>query len=260
MPVPRRPLPVASAYAPWPDAVLFEVSWEVCHQVGGIYQVLRSKAPTMVERWGDRYLVVGPWMPRIVQVEFEPEEPRDFVADVLKRLAGEGLVIHHGRWLVSGRPRALLVEHGLGPATLGAVRMRLRNELGIDASSNDPLVKDVLEFGEAVRRLLRAVADTPARPPRLLAHFHEWVGGLALPLLRRESMPLATVFTTHATSVGRYVASSEAGLYDRLPYMDPDAEAGRMGIVAQHQIERACAQSAHVFTTLSPLTGEECER
>jgi glycogen(starch) synthase len=78
--------------------------------------------------------------------------------------------------------------------------------------------------------------------------------------LRREATSLVSVFTTHATSVGRYVASSEAGLYDRLAYMDPDAEAARMGITAQHQIERACAQSAHVFTTLSQLTAEECER
>jgi glycogen synthase len=260
MPAPRRPLPVASAYAPWSDAVLFEVSWEACHQVGGIYQVLRSKAPTMVERWGDRYLVVGPWIPRIVQVEFEPEEPRDFVADLIRRLASEGLSVHHGRWLVSGRPRALLVEHALDAPRLAQLRARLRNELGVDGSSHDPLVKDVLEFGEAVRRLLRAVAAEPARPRRILAHFHEWVGGLALPLLQREEPQVVSVFTTHATSVGRYVASSEAGLYDRLPYMDADAEAARMGILAQHQIERVCAQRAHVFTTLSPLTAEECER
>ena len=259
MPAPRRPLPVASAYAPWSDAALFEVSWEACHQVGGIYQVLRSKAPIMVERWGDRYLLVGPWIPRIVQVEFEPEEPRDFVAVVLRRLAAEGLVVHHGRWLVSGRPRALLVEHALAPARLAALRAELQNEHGIDATSHDPLVNHVLGFGEAVRRLLLAVAET-GRPPRLLAHFHEWVGGLALPLVRRAAAPLVTLFTTHATSVGRYVASSEAGLYDRLPFMNADAEAARMGIVAQHQIERACARDAHVFTTLSPLTAEECER
>ena len=239
--------------------MLFEVSWEACHQVGGIYQVLRSKAPIMCDRWGDRYLVVGPWIPRIVQVEFEPEEPRDFVAEVLRGLAGEGLVVHHGRWLVSGRPRALLLEHALEPARIAALRTRLRRELGIDSTSHDPLVNDVLAFGEAVRRLLVAVGSGP-RAPRVLAHFHEWVGGLALPLLRCDAAPVVTVFTTHATSVGRYVASSEAGLYDRLPYMDGDAEAARMGIVAQHQIERVCAQKAHVFTTLSPLTAEECER
>jgi len=34
---------------------LFEVSWEVCNQVGGIYQVIRSKAPLMTQRWGDQY-------------------------------------------------------------------------------------------------------------------------------------------------------------------------------------------------------------
>jgi glycogen synthase len=260
MPRSRRPLPVASAYAPWSDAALFEISWEVCHQVGGIYQVLRSKAPIMVERWSDRYLVVGPWVPRLVHVEFEPEEPTDFIAGVLRRLADEGLIVHHGRWLVSGRPRALLLEHAIPPTRLGNLRQRLLHELGLDTTSHDPIVKDVLEFAEAVRRLMQGVVAESSRPSRILAHFHEWVGGLALPLLRSEGAPIVTVFTTHATSVGRYVASSEAGLYDRLPFMDADAEAARMGITAQHQIERACAQRAHVFTTLSPLTAEECER
>jgi glycogen(starch) synthase len=263
----KRPLPVASAYAPWSDAALFEVSWEVCNQVGGIYQVLRSKERTMVERWGDRYLVVGPYVPDMAGVEFEVEHPADFVGPVLARLAAEGHTVHCGRWLVDGRPRALLVEARLDGAARSALERRLTRELGIDPRSHDPLVQDVLGFGEAVRRLLQAFAgseragpgDAGGTPPRLLAHFHEWVGGLGLPLLSVEKAPIATVFTTHATSVGRYLSGSESRLYERLVGLDGDGEAKRFGIDAQHQIERTCARRADVFTTVSPLTAEECD-
>jgi glycogen(starch) synthase len=263
--VPERPLPAASAYAPWSDALLFEVSWEVCNQVGGIYQVLRSKAPSMVQRWGDRYFLVGPYIRPTADLEFEPEPGPGWLGALLSELAGAGLVVEHGRWLVPGRPRALLLHHRLGPEALRALQARLAREHGIDPSS-DPLVEDVFGFGEGVRRLLGAVAQRARRPEaeggaaakRLLAHFHEWLGALALPLLRREGAALATVFTTHATSVGRYVASSEAGFYERLPYLDADAEARRYAVSTQHQIERACARDCAVLTTVSALTGEEC--
>lgn len=262
----RRALPVASAYAPWADAALFEVSWEVCNQIGGIYQVLRSKAATMVQRWDDRYFVVGPYMPAAAEVEFEAEAPDDWVADLLERLARGGLRAHHGRWVVSGRPRAILLAHRLDGEDRAALRGRLEGEFGIHTASHDPLLDDVLGFGEAARRLLVGVAAAleggggRKAPSRALAHFHEWVGGLALPMLAREAPTLPTVFTTHATSVGRYVAAGEESLYERLPYLDGNAEAARFAVVAQHEIERACARSCTVFTTVSPLTAEECER
>ncbi len=263
----ERPLPVASAYAPWTDAGLFEISWEVGNQVGGIYQVLRSKAAAMVQRWSDRYLLVGPHVRGQAELELEPESASDWIADVLAALAAEGLAAEHGRWLVPGRPRAILLSHQLAPERLAALRQELADRHGIPPSPGDPLVDDVLGFGDAVRRLLAAAtrqAGTPGAarrgaPRRLLAHFHEWLGAVALPLLQREKPPLATVFTTHATSAGRFVASSQADLYERLPDLDAEAEAGRYGIRTQHAIERLCARECRVFTTVSPITGEECE-
>jgi glycogen(starch) synthase len=91
-----------------------------------------------------------------------------------------------------------------------------------------------------------------------LGHFHEWQGGLAVALAKREGLPVATTFTTHATLVGRYIASSNDDLYQRLLHTDGEAEAKHYGILTQHLIERICAQSATVFTTVSPITGEEC--
>jgi glycogen(starch) synthase len=264
------PLPIAAAYAPWPDAALIEVSWEVCHQVGGIYQVLRSKAETMVRRWHDRYLLIGPLIPQLADVEFEAEDSGDWVGELAATLRREGLPAVAGRWLISGRPRALLLDHTVAGEWLGAMRARVRRQLGVDPSSHDPLLDDVLRFGDCVRRALLAFLALPvregtgphgaARPARVVAHFHEWVGGLALPLLHAEGARLATVFTTHATSVGRYAMSRDGTLYDNLPLLDGQVEAERLGIAAQHGIEAACAARATIFTTLSPLTAEECSR
>jgi glycogen(starch) synthase len=246
--------------------VLLETSWEVCNQIGGIYQVLRSKAPVMVERWGQRYALVGPWVPDKAAVEFEPEPPSGWLARVVQRVGGQGLVAHCGRWLVSGEPALVLLEHRLPIPELDAVKHRLWSEFGIESPVGNPLIDDVICFGEAVRKLVEASCaewqrergELVAGPRRVLAQFHEWLGSLALPLLRRQSLPLATVFTTHATSLGRYIASGGSDLYSLLSRVQPDAEAARYGIRGQHQIERACATHAHLLTTVSPIAGEEC--
>jgi glycogen(starch) synthase len=239
------------------DATLLEISWEVCHQVGGIYQVLRSKAASMRRRWGDRYLLVGPYLRGSAEIELEPEPASDWWASVLETLQSDGRRVVHGRWLVGGHPRALLVEPGLPPDRIELLRHRLHRDHGIPPERGNQLVDGVIGFGEAVHALLAAAARQ-ARGQPLLAHFHEWLGGVALPLVRRAGLPIATVFTTHATSVGRYVASSSEDFYETLAKLDGDAEATRFGIQAQHAIERICAADADVFTTVSPITAEEC--
>jgi glycogen(starch) synthase len=77
-------------------------------------------------------------------------------------------------------------------------------------------------------------------------------------MVRHMGLPVATVFTTHATLLGRYIASSEEGFYDRLTRLNGDAEAARYSVKTQHRLEKVCAQAAHVFTTVSSITGEEC--
>jgi len=249
--------------AGWPQVVLFEVAWEVCNQVGGIYQVLRSKAPIMVERWSRRYCLVGPYFPERAALEFEPLRAAGWRGRTLARLEAQGVVAHHGRWLVSGRPRTVLLDYQLLLPRVARVKERLRVELGIDATSHDPLVDEVVAFGEAVRIFLEVaseewIADGKRGDRRVLAHFHEWLGGLALPMLRGQERRLSTVFTTHATQVGRYSASGESDFYERLPGIDADQEAARYGISAQHHIERACVQRCDLLTTVSPITAEEC--
>ncbi len=257
--VPRRPASARRAAR----ALLCEVSWEACNQIGGIYTVLRSKAPIMVERWRHRYFLVGPYVPRHADLEFEPVRISGWLGRALDDLASEGLRVHHGRWLVPGRPRLLLLEHSLEDEARAAVRQRAARDLGIDTRGKDGLLDDTFAFGEGVRRLLAAVtrrylASGAPGSRRVVAHFHEWLGRLALPMLRHDEVPLATVFTTHATQVGRYSASNEEDFYELLSHMDGDERAAHYGIQTSHGIERACARSCDVLTTVSPITGEEC--
>jgi glycogen synthase len=256
---------MTGAARPAPGPMLFEVSWEVCNQVGGIYQVIRSKAPLMVQRWGDRYCCIGPWDPSKAAVEFEEGKPTGGMARALQHLRDQGLIVHYGRWLVPGRPRVLLIEHGLPADRLGPVKYQLWADHGIETPTQDWLIDGVVSFADAVRRVLEALAEhrpyaqvRPTHPQPLLAHFHEWLGGLAIPMIRRRNLPIATVFTTHATLLGRYIASSREDFYDQLPWLDQAEEARRYAVVPQHKIERACAHGAHVFTTVSSVTAEEC--
>ena len=246
------------------DAMLIEVAWEVCNKIGGIYQVLRSKAPAMVDRWRDRYCLIGPYVPSHAALEFEPKRPAGRMARVLTRLAEEGVRAHFGRWLVSGNPRVLLLEHDISIPALDELKYKIWKDFGVDIPSGDPTVDGVISFSEAVRKTIaiwQSVLEKPSRrsePSRLIVHAHEWMGGLAIPMLRRDRVPVATVFTTHATILGRYMAPNEDNLYEIIPKCDPTAQAKHYAIATQHAIERNCARSADVFTTVSPITAEEC--
>jgi len=258
--------------------LLVEVAWEVCNQLGGIYQVIRSKAPRMVGRWKSRYYMLGPYNAAKAALEFEEQPPKagSWMARCLDQLRSGNLVVHHGHWLIPGRPRTLLVEHGMPASDLDGLKSRIWADHGIEfpPTGVDGLTDGVVSFAEAAKRTLWSMAlnwaasasepdqdDEPLDPRasrRVLAHFHEWMGGLAIPLLRRENAPVATVFTTHATQLGRTLAWGDEYFYDHLPFVEPDGDAQRTNIKTQHYTERACAHGAHVFTTVSGITGEEC--
>ncbi|MEM1422407.1 MAG: glycosyltransferase [Planctomycetota bacterium] len=257
----RTPAPPVAADPT--GATLIECAWEVCNKVGGIYQVIRSKAPKMVDRWGRRYTLLGPCPPEGPPIEFEPRRPSGRMATVVKNLAERGVVVHHGEWLVSGSPRVLLVEHAMSLEDLASAKYAVWDRFGIDLPGADPLLDSVVTFSqrafEVVRELSR-VEGGAKKPRRVVAHFHEWMCGLAIPMLRRDAGEVRTLFTTHATLLGRYMASNDEAFYDHLEGVDQAAEASLYNVRTQHAIERASAHGAHIFTTVSPITGEECAK
>lgn len=243
------------------DTLLFELSWEVCNQVGGIYQVLRSKAEFMMGDYHDNYCVVGPYLADRAATDFEPAPPDGPFAEILATLERQGVRAHVGRWLVAGRPRAILVEIGLPREQLNRTKHDLWQHFEIESPPDDELIDNAVAFGFATAQLLSAACRVwcnQGRDGRVLAHFHEWQGGVGIPLTFRMGLPLARVFTTHATMLGRYIASSNDDLYQRLPKLDVAKEVAHYGIKSQHSIERVCTTHADVLTTVSPITGEEC--
>ncbi|MGB5415487.1 MAG: glycogen/starch synthase, partial [Polyangiales bacterium] len=237
--------------------MLIEAAWEVCNQVGGIYTVLRSKVQSMVGRWGSRYCLVGPYNPQTAEVEFQPAPLVGAFGKAVQRLLEMGYRVHYGRWLVSGRPHVVLLDIGSVGGALNDIKYRAWADHGIP-ESDDTKVDDALAFGEMCRGLLSVLVQeqSPRRP--VVAHFHEWQAGVAIPMLRKESWPGSLVFTTHATLVGRYVATGNPSFYDHLSFLDGDQEAQKFNVHAQHRIEKAAAHAAQVFTTVSDITAEEC--
>lgn len=244
------------------DAFLFEIAWEVCNKVGGIYQVLRSKAELIVERWGEEYCLIGPYVESKARLEVEPLPRTGFLGCLADELEAHGVPVVHGRWLIPGKPFVLLLSHALPGGRLADAKYNLWREHHIETPGDEPLIDAAVSFAEAVNLLFRlatgVIGEYGGRKRRLVAHFHEWQGGLAVPLLRRENAAVATVFTTHATQLGRYIASNEDDFYDHLPYFNHAEKAAQYNVRAQHAIERAATHGSHVFTTVSQITAEEC--
>ena len=236
-----------------------EVAWEACNQLGGIYTVLRSKVPSMVSRWGNRYCLVGPYNHATASVEFEPAPMVGAVGQAAKQLREQGIYAHYGRWLVTGRPHVVLLEYMDVFSRLHEIKYHLWEQHGISAPGDDELLNNVLAFGESCRQFLTLLGQRESQRRPIIAHFHEWMSGVAIPMLRRESWPGAVVFTTHATVLGRYLAMNDHEFYEHLPFYDASAEAKNYNVQSQHSIECAAAHGAHVFSTVSDVTGNECE-
>lgn len=252
------PAPVPVAPTPLPP-LLFEIAWEVCWQLGGIYTVLRSKAASMLERWGDRYCLIGPYNPNTAAVEFEEQPTYGSIRDTIARMKESGIPCYFGRWLIAGRPRVILIDYRARFGSLGFDKFLMWQDHHIQLPDNDGELNETVSFGFAVAEFFRHFTQVVKDRP-ILAHFHEWMGGVAVPRIAHMRLPVSTIFTTHATLLGRYIAGDNPYFYDHLPFLDPDREAAKYMIYPRFAVERAAAHAAVVFTTVSEVTGREAER
>jgi len=252
-------LPVEPARMPSDSALLFELAWEVCAQVGGIYTVLRSKAPAMVRRWGEAYCLIGPYRETSARIELEPQTPEGPLQAAIREVAGSGMRVHFGRWLVTGRPQVMLIDVASVSHRLGEMKYYWWKDIGIHSPQGDREYDEIVSFGYAAAELLDAVQrHAPVRP--VLAHCHEWQGAVALPLLKHRRSNVTRVFTTHATLAGRNLSAASDNIYDHLETIDAGSAASRCGYAHRHAIEGAAAQAADVFTTVSGITALEAQQ
>lgn len=241
------------------NTILAEVAWEVCNQVGGIYTVIRSKLPATIENWDDNYFVIGPYISEGVNSEFEEtHDLSDSLGETVKRMRAMGLDVQYGRWLVSGRPKAVLLNPYSIYSKLNEIKYYHWENHHIDCRAHDELIDKVVAFGEMVRIFLRTLRESMAKSKKLIVHCHEWMGGTCIPDLRKDQLDAKIVFTTHATILGRYLAMNDGQFYDHLERYDWAFEAQKFNIQTQVHFERAAAHGSHVFSTVSDVTAKEC--
>lgn len=242
------------------QAKLLEISWEVCNQLGGIYTVIRSKLSATVDKWGDNYVMVGPWVDDAVQAEFDPiNDAMDYVGRAVNKMRAQGYEILYGRWLVTGRPRVVLLKPAGIFRSLQDIKAELQDPYGIPDRPNDPLYDEALLWCEQVRRFLKICHEERDANSEIIAHFHEWMSATPILGMKKDEVPIKTVFTTHATMLGRVLAMNDSSFYENLEGYDDDERAAHFHLKSIHGIEKAAAQNCDCFTTVSEITALECE-
>ena len=82
--------------------------------------------------------------------------------------------------------------------------------------------------------------------------------GLGALYINNKVPEIATIFTTHATSIGRSIAGNQKPLYDYLFAYNGDQMADELNMQSKHSIEKQTAHHVDCFTTVSDITAREC--
>ncbi|RIB26021.1 Glycosyltransferase Family 3 protein [Gigaspora rosea] len=241
------------------NPLLFEIAWEVANKVGGIYTVIKSKAPVTVHEYGDSYTLIGPLNYRTAAAEMESEPVSNWcMKEILDDMTSQGIKWMYGRWLIEGAPHVLLFDTNSIFERLDAWKADLWNVAGIPSPPNDQETNDAVLFGYLVAWFLGDFV-AKERSRAVIAHFHEWMSACAIPLMRKRRTDLTTIFTTHATLLGRYLCAGSIDFYNNISKFSVDEETGKRGIYHRYCIERAAAHCCDVFTTVSQITAYEAE-
>ncbi len=242
------------------NAFLFEITWEVCNQVGGIYTVIRSKVPSAIEKWGkDNYCLIGPYFADQAAAHFDPATDYSTpIGKAVLKLQERGFDIHYGQWIISGRPNVVLFNPYSVYDMLNEIKHFLWKDYHISLPGGDDLLDKVAAFGYQVKEFFNYICMSEFYSEHVIAHFHEWMAGLPIPGIRKDGLKIKIVFTTHATLLGRYLAMNDPQFYEHLAFYNWEVEAQRFNIKPIAEIERAATHGAHIFTTVSEITGNEC--
>ncbi len=238
--------------------LLFEVSWEVCNKVGGIYTVVKSKVELMKERYSN-YFLVGPYFPDKAKLETQQMVPPERLKKVFDRLEREGIICYFGNWQVKGEPQVILINFQKIIPGKNEIKKWLWETYKIDTLYSHWDFEEPMLWSYAAGKMLQYVSEEYGNE-KIVGHFHEWLSGIAMLYLKSNNSRIGTVFTTHATMLGRSLAGGGRDLYSMLDSMEPEKEAISMNVQDKFMTEKACAQGSDVFTTVSEITSIEAEK
>ena len=243
-----------------PDFI-FESSWEVCNKVGGIYTVLSSRAKTLQDEMKDHIIFIGP--------DFWKEKESPYFKEDKTLLAAwqweakeQGLKVRVGRWTVPGEPIAVLVDFQPYFEQKNDIYCWLWENYGVDSlhAYGDYDEASMFSYAAAlvVESLYQYMFDG-SQSPKVIYHANEWMCGLGALYINNKVPQIGTVFTTHATSIGRSIAGNQKPLYDYLFAYNGDQMAGELNMQSKHSIEKQTAMHVDCFTTVSDITANECK-
>lgn len=242
--------------------LLIETSWEVCNKIGGIYTVLSTKARVLQEKFGDRLIFMGPDV-------WTPESPSPYFIErksLLKQSASKlklpyGISIRTGRWDIPGSPQVVLVKFDGVYEHLDEIFGRMWSEFGVDSLHAYGDYHEGCAYAVAAAIVMKALSQhLKIDGHTLTAHFNEWTTAMGLLYLKMTMPEAATIFTTHATSIGRSICGNGKPLYDYFKGYNGDQMARELNMEAKHSLEKTAAHQADCFTAVSDLTADECEQ
>ncbi|ESO06263.1 hypothetical protein HELRODRAFT_64031 [Helobdella robusta] len=241
---------------------VFEISWEVARQIGGIHTVIKSKAAISTEELGDNYCLIGPLIESQTWSEIEviEAEQKSNIQYALHCLRNSGYrVVVYGRWLIEGYPKVILMDISTAMKELEEFKKEIWDEANIGIPWNDTGAADAVVFGFMTALLLEKFCKDLPEDHSVVAQFHEWMAGVGLIVSRARKLKVATIFSTHATVLGRHLCASRVDFYNNISKFSLNKEAGDRNIYQRYCIERASAHVAHVFTTISDILSFEVE-
>ncbi len=242
--------------------LIFETSWEVCNKVGGIYTVLSTKALTLQKLYKDKTVFIGP----DVWTEDNPSPYFTEVPSILRQWKEKaelpaGVSVRVGRWNIPGKPIVILVKfdgmYQLKDYYYGEMWERYH----VDSLHGYGDYDEACCFALAAGAVIESICNYKRlRHKNVLAHFDEWTTGMGLLYTRWKVPYVGTIFTTHATSIGRSICGNGKPLYDYLHAYNGDQMAAELNMQSKHSLEKAAAHAADCFTTVSDVTAAECEQ
>ena len=242
-----------------PDFI-FETSWEVCNKVGGIYTVLSSRAKTLKANYGDQLVFIGPDLKQpTANIDFREESK--LLAPWKKAAKKAGLECRIGRWMVPGEPVAVLVDFSPLFQEKNTIYAKAWELFHVDSIRAYGDYDEASMFSVAAGRFVEAVVKECLKPTaKVVYQAHEWMSGLGMLFLKHSLPQVSTIFTTHATSIGRSIAGNNKELYAYFDGYNGDIMAQELHMDAKHSIEKQSALQADCFTTVSRFTDRECKQ
>ncbi len=256
---------------------LIEISSEAGRKIGGIYTVLRSKAPYVHRKFGDNYLLIGMLDDKCSE-DMKFEEPKGKLKGIFGELEREGVHCKCGVWLYGDGARIICVDAKAAGEKIveyvdggkGVQRDKQANyfkymlwkAFGIDSlmEKSWDFTENVVWGGGVGMLLEKLFAAGLFDKKETVLQFHEWIAGSALLYCKMKKLGVPSVFTTHATVLGRTLASAGVDVYSesakaKQPISLNVAYANR--VEGKHQLEAAAAMECTVFTTVSETVAQE---